>query len=124
MIFDARTLAQLRKTQEASMMHECDIEPYIVGGDGTVSYGEPVHSICGFKALSYSGKADNALYDMIQADAELRLPLSVKIGMHDRVSLTKSFDTELDPVLHFEVSSMPDSYGPSGHVVRLKEVYV
>ncbi len=106
------------------MMHECIIESYIVGGDGTISYGEGIVSVCGFKALSYSGRADNALYDVIQADAELRLPLNVKIGMRDRVTLTKSFGTELDPVLHFEVSDMPDSFGPSGHVVRLKEVFV
>ena len=124
MMFDARTLEQLRKTQEASMMHECDIEAYIVGGDGTISYGEPAHSICGFKALSYLGRASGELYDVVQADAELRLPLDVPVGVHDRVNLTKSFDKELDPVLHFEVCDLPDSYGPSGHVVRLKEIYV
>ena len=122
MIFSKADLAGFRKTQESTMMHECEIEAYIVGGDGTISYGAPVVSICGYKALS-GGQAGGALYEAVTADAELRLPLDVVIGMHDRVTLTKSFGTELDPVLHFEVCELPDSYGPSGHVVRLKEAY-
>ena len=124
MIFDAGTLAQLRETQEASMMHECTIETYIVGEDGTISYGapsEPIH--CGFKALSVPAGENSALYDAAIADAELRLPLDVNIGMRDRVTLTKSFDKPLVPVRHFEVCGLPDSFGPSGHVVRLKEIY-
>lgn len=124
MIFDTATLSQLRRTQEASMMHECTIENYIVGGDGTISYSEPVESKCGFKTLNYTGRSGNTLYEAVQADAELRLPLDAAIGMHDRVSLTKSFDIDLDPVRHFEVCGLPDSYGPSGHVVQLKEIYL
>ena len=39
MIFDAATLAQFRRTQEASMMHECTIEAYTVDEeDGSISY--------------------------------------------------------------------------------------
>ena len=124
MIFDARTLAQLRKTQEDHMAHECLIEAYVVGEDGTISYGAPVESICGFKALNYKNSEGGDLYETVQADAELRLPLDVQIGPHDRVTLTKSFDRDLDPVRHFEVTGLPDSYGPSGHVVELKEVYL
>ncbi len=123
-MFGAKTLAQLRKTQEASMMHECEIEAYIVGEDGTVSYGQAVTSACGFKALSYSGRGDSALYDTIQADGEIRLPLDTAIGMRDRVTLTKSFGAALDPVRHFEVCDLPDSFGPSGHVIRVREVYI
>lgn len=122
-MFDARTLEQLRKTQESSMMHECEIEPYTITEDGSISYGQAVVTVCGFKSLSFSGKADTALYDVIQADAEIRFPLDVAIGMHDRVTLTKSFDKEINPVRHFEVCELPDSYGPSGHVVKVKEIY-
>lgn len=124
MMFDAATLSQLRKTQEASMMHECTIESYIVGGDGTISYGKAVTTICGFKALSYSAMSDGSLYETIRADAEIRLPLAVSCGMHDRITLTKSFGTELDPARHYEVCELPDSFGPSGQVVRVKEVYL
>lgn len=123
-MFDAATLAQLRRTQESSMMHECEIEPYIVGGDGTISYGSAVTTVCGFKALSYSGRSDGSLYETIQADAEIRLPLDVPCGMHDRITLTSSFGTELDPARHYEVCELPDSFGPSGQVVRVKEVYL
>lgn len=123
-MFDAATLTQLRRTQEASMMHECTIEPYIVAGDGTISYGPPVLTVCGFKALDYTGRSDRDLYETVEADAELRLPLDVSVGMRDRVTLTKSFDRTLDPALHFEVCAFPDSFGPSGHVVRLREVYL
>ena len=123
-MFDAATLHSFRRTQEASMMHECTIEAYQVDEEGTVSYGEPVSTVCGFKALSYSGRDGGTLYDTVQADGEVRLPLSVSIGMHDRVTLTASFGTALDPVRHYEVCELPDSFGPSGHVVRVKEVYL
>lgn len=122
-MFDAQTLAQLRRTQEASMMHECDIEPYIVGDDGSISYGQPVHSICGFMYETRSQNAVNDLYEIIQANGELRLPLDVVIGMRDRVTITKSFGRALDPAPRFEVCELPDSFGPSGHVVKLKEIY-
>lgn len=105
------------------MMHECAIEPYIVGEDGTISYGAPVTTVCGFKAENYAARPGGNLYETVQADAELRLPLCVSVGMHDRVRLTKSFDKALDPEPCFEVCGFPDSFGPSGHVVRLKEVY-
>ena len=65
------------------MMHECTIEAYQVDEEGTVSYGEPVTTVCGFKALSYSRRDGGTLYDTVQADGEVRLPLSVSIGMHE-----------------------------------------
>ena len=123
-MFDAATLHSFRRTQEASMMHECTIEAYQVDEEGTVSYGEPVSTVCGFKALQYNTGGGNALYDVVQADGEIRLPLSVSIGMHDRVTLVSSFGEALDPVRHYEVCELPDSFGPSGHVVRVKEVYL
>ena len=131
MIFDPGTLAQLRNTQEASMMHECTVEAYIVDNsaeaylldtEGTVRYGDPVNTVCGFKALS-SAERGADFYEVIQAEAEIRFPLSVKVGMKDRVTLTKSFGVALDPARCFEVCAFPDSFGPSGQVVRVKEVF-
>lgn len=116
-------LAQLRKTQESTMCHECTIEAYTVGGDGTVTYGRPVRGVkCGFKELS-GNVSDGTVYETIQADAEMRLPVDVRIGMKDRVTLTKSFDKKVSPVRRFEVSRLPDSFGPSGQVVELTEIY-
>ena len=116
-------LARLRRTQESTMLHECTVEPYTVGGDGTVTYGKAVTSVCGFKALSGAVRGASVLYDVVQADAEIRLPLNVAVGMRDRITLTKSFGASLDPVRRFEVCDLPDSFGPSGHVVRLREIY-
>ena len=132
MIFDAATLAQLRKTQEATMMHECTIEAYDVDHEGRVSYGEdaeaaygePVTSICGFKTVTYAAHTSGAMYESVQADGEMRFPLGVTIGMNDRITLTKSFGAELDPVRRFEVVGLPDSFGPSGQVVKVREIYV
>lgn len=125
MIFDAAALSNFRKTQESTMMHICTVEAYTVGGDGTISYGAPVTSVCGFKALNDNAgnRRERDLYEVITANAEMRLPLDVSIQMHDRVTLTHSFGTELEFPRHFEVCDLPDSFGPSGHVVRLKEVY-
>ena len=123
-MFSRSELEAMRQTQEAHMMHECAIEPYIVGGDGTISYGAPATTVCGFRALSYSGRADGSLYETIQADGEIRLPLDVSCGMHDRITLVKSFGTALNPARHYEVCELPDSFGPSGQVVRVKEVYL
>lgn len=124
MMFSAATLAKMRKTQEASMMHECKIEAYTVGEDGTISYGYPIEGIrCGFRSLLYTGHNSSSIYDEIQADAELRLPLGIKVGMKDHITLTKSFGETIVPVRLFEVCNLPDSFGPSGQVVRLKEIY-
>ena len=124
MRFSKAALTQFRNTQESTMMHECTIEAYTVGEDGTISYRAPVRSVCGFSAVSYAGRgAGEALYETVQADAEMRLPLQTAIGMNDRVTLIRSFDKRLPVPRHFEVCSLPDSFGPSGQVVKLKEVY-
>ena len=124
MIFDAKTLVQLRKTQEASMMHECTIEPYIVGDDGTISYGAPVTRVpCGFD--SHSEKlTGHEIYESITAGASIRLPYGTAVGMKDRITLTKSFDKPVNPPRTFEVVDFPDTFGPSGFQVEVREVYI
>ena len=122
-MFDAATLEQLRKTQEASMMHECTIEAYTVGEDGTISYGQPVTSVCGFD--SHSEKlTGHDIYESITAGASIRLPYGTAVGMKDRITLTKSFDRVLDPQRVFEVVDFPDTFGPSGIQVEVRELYV
>ena len=123
-LFDPATLTQFRRTQEASMMHECTIEPYVVGEDGTITYGKAVeHVPCGFKLASRVG-SENAgeLYDTVSVNAELRLPIGTAIGLKDRVTITGSFGQAVTSAL-FEVCHLPDTFGPSGYVVGLSEVY-
>ena len=122
MLFDAATLAQFRKTQESTMMHTCTIEPYIVAEDGTISYGTPVTGVpCGFKLTSGSENAGET-YDSIAASAELRLPIGTAIGMKDRITITGAFGQAV-AAARFEVCHLPDTFGPSGYVVGLQEIY-
>lgn len=122
MIFDARTLAQLRKTQEEHMAHECIIEPYIVAEDGTISYGTAFRTICGFDLRSGS-ESQGETYDTITAVGELRLPAGTKIGMNDRVTIVRAFDKVLTTPRVFQVVSLPDGFGPSGQLATLTEIY-
>ena len=120
-MFDKGTLARMRQTQESTMMHVCLIEPYIVAGDGTVSYGKAVRSVCGFDLVSGS-ENNGASYETITETAKMRLPLDVKIGMNDRVTIVASFGQAVTSRM-FQVTALPDSFGPSGQVVTLQEIY-
>ena len=103
------------------MQHYCSIEPYVVGEDGTVSYGQAVDSACGFNAKA-GGLSSGDMYETVQADAELRLPLGVAVGMKDRVTVIAAYgETVVSRV--YEVVGLPDSFGPSGQVVQLQEIY-
>ena len=104
------------------MQHSCRIEPYIVAEDGTVSYGDGFESVCGFNATGGSN-SNGAVFDAINADATLRLPLGVPVGMKDRVTILTAYGREVEPRT-FEVVKLPDSFGPSAQVVSLLEVYV
>ena len=115
-------LARLRRTQESTMLHECTVEPYTVGGDGTVTYGKAVTSVCGFD--SHSDKlTGQEIYESVTAGASIRLPYGTAIGMKDRITLTKSFGTELTVPRTFEVVDFPDTFGPSGIQVEVREVF-
>lgn len=122
MIFDPAVLAQLRKTQAASMMHACTIEPYIVGEDGTISYGEPVCSPCGFQSHS-DQLTGRDVYESITAAASIRLPYGTQVGMKDRITLIRAYDRVLDPPQLFEVVDLPNHFGPSGVQVTVREVF-
>ena len=116
----------MRKTQEDAMQHACIIERYIVAEDGTVSYGPPTQPIhCGFKANSGSASYNrDDFYDSVLADAELRLPLGVKVAVKDRVTIISSFGKRLIPAPLYEVSRIPDSFGPSAQTAELMEIYI
>ena len=111
----------MRHVQESSMQHVCRIEPYIVAEDGTVSYGKPFDTVCGFKANSGS-LSGGSMYETVEADAELRLPLDVTIGMKDRVTILAAYGETVASRV-YQVSALPDSFGPSGQVVQLQEIY-
>lgn len=122
MLFDAATLSQFRRTQESTMMHECTIESYTVGGDGTITYGSPVWTKCGFD--SHSDKLTGRdVYEMITATASIRLPYGTTVNMKDRITLKKSYGVTLIPERVYEVVDFPDTFGPSGVQVEVREVY-
>ena len=111
----------MRKTQEESMQHTCRIEPYIVAEDGTVSYGTPFETICGFQVVNGSN-SNGAVFDSIQVDAQLRLPVDTYIGMKDRVTILTAYGDPIEEQT-FEVVKLPGSFGPSAIVVSLQEVF-
>ncbi len=116
----------MRKTQEAVMDQECEIEHYLVAEDGAISYQSPVRVKCGIRSTSSASSSSlgtGSLYDGITADAEMRLPIGTVVGARDRITLVKSFGEALDPARHYEVHAVPADYGPSGIVVLLKEAY-
>ena len=102
--------SMMQNTQIRSMQHVCRIEPYIVAGDGTTSYGRAHKSICGFNAKA-GGLSSGDMYETVQADAELRLPLDVKIGMKDRVTVLAAYGETVASRV-YEVVGLPDSFGP------------
>lgn len=111
----------MRRTQEAHMQHTCSIETYTVGEDGTVSYGKPFDTICGFQSISGSLNP-GTLYESADISARLRVPLGVAIGVKDRVTILTAYGEQITPRL-YEVSRTPSS-GPSGQVADLREIYV
>ena len=113
--------SMMRRTQERSMQHVCTIEPYIVAEDGTISYGKAVQTVCGFDLVS-GAESHGDSYDTINANARLRLPLGTAIGMNDRVTVTGSFGQAVTSRT-FKVTALPDSYGPSGQVIDLQEIF-
>lgn len=103
------------------MQHLCRIEPYIVAEDGTISYGTPFESICGLEITNGYGNFGTA-FETISAPAKLRLPLETPIGMKDRVTILAAYGETVASVV-YEVSELPDSFGPSGQCVWLQEIY-
>lgn len=117
----AANRAFMQRIQEQSMDHTCRIEPYVVGEDGTISYGTAFETICGFSIESGTA-ASGSVFDTVQIDAKLRLPAGTYIGMKDRVTILTAYG---DPVeeLTFEVVRLPSGFGPSAVVAWLQEVY-
>lgn len=113
--------AFMRSAQEQTMQHTCRIEPYVVAGDGTVSYGPGYETACGFNSQTGSHNA-GSLYETAIADAQLRLPLGTYIGVKDRVTILTAYGEPIEPRT-YEVSGMPDE-GPTAILADLTEVYL
>ena len=111
----------MRRTQEAHMQHTCSIETYTVGEDGTVSYGKPFDTICGFDGRTGTHTA-GSIYETAEAAATLRLPLGTPVGIKDRVTILTAYGEEITP-MHFEVSRIPDA-GPSAILAELTEAFL
>lgn len=111
------------------MMDYCRILPFVewdksTRGESKKVLGAPVESICGLKmSLSDRQRRTYQRFEEIEADAELRLPLSVSVKPKDEVEIVKRFGIELGMPMRYEVAKF-ESTGVSGQRVLLKAVYI
>ncbi len=113
------------------MMDYCRILPFVEWDKS--SRGESkkvlaqyaaVESVCGLKmALSDRQGRTNQRFEMIDSDAELRLPLGVAVKPKDEIEIIERFGVELGEPMRYEVVKF-ESSGVSGQRVLLKAVYI
>jgi hypothetical protein len=121
--------AAMKQVQEAHMMDYCRILPFVEWdkssrGESKKVLGAAVESVCGLKmALSDRQGRTNQRFEMIDADAELRLPLGVAVKPKDEIEIIERFGVELGEPMHYEVVKF-ESSGVSGQRVLLKAVYI
>lgn len=121
-LFDAQTLAGLRKTQEDHMQDLCVI--YRVAeqtknsrGEAVKTFAEGVESICGLQ-MDPSASTDHDNYIMAEIDAVLRLPHGVEVKPNDEIEITKRYGEDIEPK-RYEVDRFTNA-GPSGGRAYLK----
>lgn len=121
-LFDAQTLAGLRKTQEDHMQDTCVI--YRVEsrmknsrGEYVSAFAEGVESICGV-AMNPESQNHGEYYNTAMIDVVLRLPRGTEVEPGDAIEITKRFGEDVDPV-RYEVDRYTN-IGPSGGRAYLK----
>ena len=123
--FSSAELANLRRTQNASMMDRCSIQHASAPGaknafgNPSTTYGDPVTSICG-----YQPSATNEVQignETVIANAIIRLPLAAHPTALDRITVTHIKGEAVNPVLNFEVVGQP-AQGPTGFVVGVQRI--
>jgi hypothetical protein len=62
---------------------------------------------------------DGEIFDVIESDAELRLPLDVEIHPEDEVEITERYGKTISPTIVFSVVRFP-RVGPTAQVVLLR----
>ena len=119
----------MRQAQESHMTDRCKIYPFISWekdsrGIGKKIFGTAFESICGLKMGLDSNKSRNQSdrYEIIEADAELRLPLEVNVKPKDEIEIIQRFGRE-SAGFRYEVTKF-ESAGVSGQRVLLKAVYI
>ena len=127
---DDLDLAQMRADQADSLHDTCVILSHSESQD---SFGEMVSSwtsgtslACGFeptggKERPRSGGSTHPAGTLLVVDARLRLPLTVSLGVKDKVRITHRYGEALAVPLTFGVAGLPRR-GASGLVVDLQEV--
>ena len=122
-MFTSSELAGMRSTQEAHMMHVCELLTHtVIGAD---EYGMPIRDYVLY-TTTICGLDTRASREMINAeahvyDARLRLPYATKITNVDRVRITHRYGELLDNPIIYDVIGSPIS-GPSGQIVNLRSV--
>ena len=121
-LFDAATLAGLRKTQEDHMQDLCMI--YRVTertknsrGETVKVFDEGMESICGV-TMQPEASGSNESYTSVEVDIVLRLPHDVEVRPGDEIEITKRYGEDIEPQ-RYEVDRYINS-GPSGNRAYLK----
>jgi len=122
MIFDAATLASLRKTQEDHMQDVCMIyrlesRTKNSRGEAVKSFDKGTESICGVN-LSPEASNSSGSYTMSQINVILRLPHGTEVKPGDEIEITKRYG-EAITAQRYEVDRFTD-VGPSGGRAYLK----
>lgn len=128
-MFNQSDLAALRDTQQIHMMDKCIIYPFLNwdkddrGSSKGKIFDDPVESICGLEmGLSQAKNYQGENYEVIEADAVLRLPWDIEIKPKDEVLIIERFGSTVSEEMRYEVVKYP-SIGVSGLQVLLKAVY-
>lgn len=127
--FSTKELAEMRATQDSSMMDLCYLQ---VHSRAVNTFGELVDSwttgtvaiSCGLEMKSGRETLQDTM-TVIEYDGVLRLPVSVAstINEKDRVEVYSRFGEELDDHLVFGVAA-PIQRGPSGIRILVKRIEI
>lgn len=128
MMFSDTEQTAMRNAQEGHMMDRCRIFPFErwerdSRGTNRKRFGETVEARCGLRMALDQKDVKRDRYQIIEADAELRLPLAAAIKPLDEIEITHRFGAAQAEFHRYEVVKF-ESCGVSGQRVLLKAVYV
>lgn len=122
-MFTASELDGMTDAQEEHMMDECILRVYTGSqdtyGEINATYADGITIKCGLemKGGEIRSAADKTV---IFYDAKIRLPKTFSFSLHDRIKITKRFNTAITPIEYAIIST--HSIGPSGMRLLLQKV--
>lgn len=125
LILETDDYGWMQNIQKSTMTDRCIIRRPATGevngwGDIVKSRKTGIETICGLKMVDRETKStDGEIFDVIESDAELRLPLDVEIHPEDEVEITERYGKTISPTIVFSVVRFP-RVGPTAQVVLLR----